>query len=612
VNWQHLRAFVWLRWRLLVHQLTRGGLANAVLLVIAAVAAGFLVVGLFAGSLLVGLVPLARVSPAFVMYVWDGLVVGFLFCWMIGLITVLQRSEVLSLDKFLHLPVSLAGVFLLNYLSSLVSLTLLVFVPIMLGLTLGLIISRGPALLLQLPLLLAFLLMVTALTYQFQGWLASLMVNQRRRRTVIVTVTAAFILLAQAPQLINILRPWDKHKHDERAAQLSQAQEQLLRSLADGQITRTEYEQRQQQLVRTFHAQTQESNRQALQQVAEITRLINLVLPPGWLPLGAMASAEGIVLPALLSTLGMALIGMASLWRSYRTTVRLYTGAFSSGKKRSAPVAAPAPADKATVHLLERKLPWVSEQAAAIALASLRTLLRAPEAKLLLLSPILLIVIFGGMILSHSWNVPEAFRPLIVAGGMAMTLLCLVQLVGNQFGFDRSGFRVFVLCAAPRQDILLGKNLAVAPLALGLGVIVALLVEVLAPMRFDYFLALLPQLVSMYLLFCLLANLLSIWAPMPIAAGSLKPVQPKVLPVIMQIVFVFLFPLALAPTLLPLVVQFVFEQFGWTKGVPICLILSVLECAAVVYFYRLILIWQGNLLQSREKKILQTVAAKAE
>ena len=51
------------------------------------------------------------------------------------------------------------------------------FVPAMLGLWLGLLISKGWAMLLLLPLLASFLLMVTALTYQFQGWLASLMSN---------------------------------------------------------------------------------------------------------------------------------------------------------------------------------------------------------------------------------------------------------------------------------------------------------------------------------------------------------------------------------------------------------------------------------------------------
>ena len=47
------------------------------------------------------------------------LIVGFLFFWSIGLLTELQRTEPLSLSKFLHLPVSVNGAFLINYLSSL-------------------------------------------------------------------------------------------------------------------------------------------------------------------------------------------------------------------------------------------------------------------------------------------------------------------------------------------------------------------------------------------------------------------------------------------------------------------------------------------------------------
>ena len=77
----------------------------------------------------------------------------------------------------LHLPVSLKGAFLINYLSSFFCLTLLLFLPAMTALCLSLICTRGVAMLLVVPLLAAFLLMVTALTHQFQGWLAALMVN---------------------------------------------------------------------------------------------------------------------------------------------------------------------------------------------------------------------------------------------------------------------------------------------------------------------------------------------------------------------------------------------------------------------------------------------------
>ena len=50
----------------------------------------------------------------------------------------------------------------------------------------------------------------------------------------------------------------------------------------------------------------------------EIAWYANATAPPGWLPFGAMTLAEGNVLPALLGTVGLTLIGAASLWRAYR------------------------------------------------------------------------------------------------------------------------------------------------------------------------------------------------------------------------------------------------------------------------------------------------------
>ena len=44
----------------------------------------------------------------------------------------------------------------------------------MVALALGLALSRGPLMLLLLPLIAAFFFMTTAITYQFQGWLASI------------------------------------------------------------------------------------------------------------------------------------------------------------------------------------------------------------------------------------------------------------------------------------------------------------------------------------------------------------------------------------------------------------------------------------------------------
>ncbi len=154
----------------------------------------------------------------------------------------------------------------------------------------------------------------------------------------------------------------------------------------------------------------------------------------------------------------------------------------------------------------------------------------------------------------------------------------------------------------------MGKNLAFVPLALGMAAVLLTIVQVVLPMRWDHLLALLPQFLSMFLLFCLLANLLSIYAPIPIAAGSLKPANPKLLPALLQIAMFFcLFPLTQLPALAPLGIEWALEWLGWSAGLPICLLLSLLECALVIVVYYFALSWQGDLFHAREQRILQTV-----
>ena len=68
------------------------------------------------------------------MAIWFGVTVGFLFFWMIGLLTELQRSETIDLQRLMHLPVSLGHMFVVNYLVSHFSLSLTRLLPSMLGL----------------------------------------------------------------------------------------------------------------------------------------------------------------------------------------------------------------------------------------------------------------------------------------------------------------------------------------------------------------------------------------------------------------------------------------------------------------------------------------------
>jgi hypothetical protein len=200
----------------------------------------------------------------------------------------------------------------------------------------------------------------------------------------------------------------------------------------------------------------------------------------------------------------------------------------------------------------------------------------------------------------------------MASGGFTFIFFMTLGMVGNQFSFDRSGFRTYVLSPAPRKDILLGKNLAMAPFVLGFMTLTALLFQYRYAMRADHFIGVLIQMLPMYLVFCLIGNLLSIIAPMPVAAGSMKPVKPKASIILIHMAFIFLFPLALTPTLIPLGVEFLLSLSDSAPWVPAYLILVLAECALMVWLYPRLLSSQGDLLERRERKILEIVTTKVE
>jgi ABC-2 type transport system permease protein len=615
VNLEHLRAFLWLRWRLRVNQVKRSGALNAAIMAVIAVGALVVAVGGLVVGFLVGFYAVAGATPALELYVWDGLVLAFVFSWSMGVLADVQRAEALSLDKFLHLPVSPAGAFLINYLSSFLSLSLIVFIPPMIGLTLGQAIRAGAASLLALPLIGVFIFATTAVTYQFQGWLASLMSNPRRRRTVIVFLTAGFILLFQLPNILNLtLRPFD-HTQDS-AEQIAKSQE-LSRALAAEEITPLEFDQRAQEINSEAEARRQEQSTRIEARFQRIAYQANLVVPLGWLPMGATGLVAGDFLPALLGGFGLAAIGSASLWRAYRTTLRLYQGysAEGMGAKAIGKTGNGAPNQLSVPSrplFVERVLPRVSEYASAVATAGFRSLIRAPEVKMMLLMPIILAGVCGSMILNFQGTVPERARPPIASAAALLALLSSVQFIGNQFGFDRNGFRAYVLCPAPRREILLGKNLAMAPFALGPAVLLIIAIECVFPMRMDHLLGVFVQLLSMFLLLCLVANRMSIAAPMAIHSGSFRPSRVKIGPALLQLAFFMIFPFVLIPTMIPLGADVLLAEFSGTDGWPIGLALSVAMFALVLWLYRRALAWEGELLSRDEHAILEVVTAKEE
>lgn len=584
MNWEQLKTILWLRWRLTCNQWRKSGGLGAVLAAIVSGAAVMLGGVMFVAGLLIGALALGEVKPDVVMIVWLGVTAVFLFFWLIGLLSELQRSETIDLQRLLHLPVVLGQLFVVNYVVSLATLSTVLAVPVMTGLALGLTYSRGPGMLLMLPLAWGMVFMISAWTYCLRGWLAAMMHNPRRRRAIIMGITVAFIVTAQLPNLyFNVLGGRDRAK-SRRGGTPEEVQRQ--------------------------QAARQEANKVSKERLV----MAQKIFPPFWVSWGALGLAEQRVLPAVLGTIGCLGLGIFGLKRAYRNTLNAYQGVAKS-KPAAVRVAVdsktgPAAAGKT---LLDFRLPAVPEQAAAVALGTFRSMLRAPEVKMAWATTFLVTLILGVSVLFRSApKMPEAAKPFVVTGSMAFSLFMLVQFFGNQFGFDRQGFRAFVLSPVDRRLILLGKNLATWPVAAAFGLVLLAAQTIWLRLPALTALAALFQLVTLLLFGSLGGNLLSILVPFRVQAGSLKPTKMPAMATLVMVFCHMLFPVVMLPVFAPPLLDWLWRQAEWPAFVPVNLMGSVILAALTWLLYWQTLGSYGRLLQQREMKILNTVTAEQE
>ncbi len=588
MNPNHLRATLWLRWRILVNRVRRTSKLNNVLFGGVLVLAALACLSLFVLALMLGLEKLPEAEPLPLMLVWIALAGGFLFSWMIGLLTDLQRSDAMSFKNLLHLPVSLRWIFLYNYLSSFVSLSVAIFLPAMLGLWLAMWIVSGPSMLLTLPLVLGFFGMITAITYQFRGWLARIMEDKRRGRNIIAVITVGFVIVLQAPNLLNLMGSSDRR--EKRRVDAEHHAEGSNESLA-------------------AHELLHEEN---VREDAALERKITLgaqVIPLGWLPYGMRTTFEGRWLPGVFCTLGLWAICTWSLLRSYRKTLASIVGA-GGGVVVASPVreaSSVASGERKTL-MVQRTLPFIGDREAGIAYACLRSLLRAPEIKMLLLSPVILLGIFGVMLSNNAYRgTLSSFAPMMSLGAIALGLLSIIQLLQNQFGLDREGFRAFVMSPVPRHQILVGKNLATAPLGIGVSLIALIVLQVLVPVDLAHFLGGILQLFSAYLLLCMVGNMTSIVGPVRLKENGLKAANAQWKTILWQLLSLLLVPTALSPLLIPGVVELLLSGQGWARALPLYPLMHAAGLIAITLGYRGMLRSQGRLLQAREQRILDVL-----
>ncbi len=590
MNWDQFKTIAWLRWRLARNQWARGKNIGAALAAIATIVAGMSGLMAFCVGIVGGIYGMGKASLPVFWGVWLGASGIFLFLWTIGLLAELQRSEMIDLQKLMHLPVRLGQVFTINYIVSHLSTGFIITFPAIMGLVIGTVFSCGAIMILLLPLATGMIFMVTAWTYCLRGWLSTLMSNPRKRRTVTTMIMFFFILISQGPNLyFNVMR---RSMHVNYSKDPAVMKSQL------------------------------EAQKSATHQKLDALKAAQMYFPPLWLAWGAQELKDGNVLPAIGGAAGCWLLAALGLRRAYTGTLKYYRGDSKTGatamssmpaNTSSAPKISTGPPVKASMGMMEWKPPFVPEQSAALGLATFRSMLRAPEVKMQWGSSMLATIVIGvSFAFRRNTNVPEAGLPFVATGAMVFAMFMLVQFFSNQFGFDRDGFRAYVLSPVDRRLILLGKNLACLPAGLAYGLIILGLLMYgvsLSPLAAG---AAVFQLLTLLMLAGMVGNLLSIWMPYKIQAGSMKPTKMPGLTMLVMMLCHLFFPIAMAPVFIPPLAAFLWHSAGMPLAAFVNMGFSALLATGVAVGYWYSLIPLGRLLRRREIKILNTVTAEIE
>ncbi len=240
-------------------------------------------------------------------------------------------------------------------------------------------------------------------------------------------------------------------------------------------------------------------------------------------------------------------------------------------------------------------------------------MLRAPEVKLYLFLPLLAPAILGMVFRKGLSSFNDYWKGLVLCGFSAFAMLVASGIAGNMFGYDRSGFRAFVLSPMDRRSLLLGRNLAYAPLiavlTLSATFVFCLLYQVGLGM------SLLAMLITLTMLgpYLLVMNWMAILTPFPIASGSVQPKHFDFGSVVLNLVLSMILPFILGVSLLPIGAQFLLGKLlptldGWPLGIP----LSILLFVGSLWLHRTVLPYQAKLLEKREKELLRIVTSKVE
>ena len=413
-----LRAFVWLRWRLLLGSL-RGSARRDALerlsRILAAIVPALLLLGMVTAGLGLGAAALGggwavgsrAVDPLPVLIAVRGILFVVLLVVLLGALTGPAQGALTGSTRLRTLPVSDGMLHRVEALTALLDPWLLYVVPALLLLPVGLLVggNGGAAVVALLAglALLAVMVCLASAAAQAGRWFLR---NRRRAEAFTLLFVLGLSALSLLPALIG-----DRVERELRRAEGAGRRARISRSLPRG-----------------TPALPSELYGRALRQGLRHG-------PAGaWFPIGALLLEAG-------------LLYAVSAGAHRRTLATVEVGA-PRGAAASAAAAA-------------RRLPFLSPMASAVALTQLRTALRTVRGRLVVLTPAPLVLVFGVLSRKLPHELPGGGAwtdgPLLLGAGAVFALYALQSFTMNQFAADRSGLTLQFLLPLPHGALVVGK-----------------------------------------------------------------------------------------------------------------------------------------------------------
>lgn len=256
----------------------------------------------------------------------------------------------------------------------------------------------------------------------------------------------------------------------------------------------------------------------------------------------------------------------------------------------------------------------IEDDTSAIAMTGFITYIRHPMILLQMLSPLgmgVMFVILAGFRpngmpeLSSSWA-----AGVLPIGVIALPFMMNAHFLANIFGMDQEGFRAYVLLPTSRQKYLLGKNIAFFPFIAGTTLLLFAFSALLIDYRLVTFLVTLLYLVQLYLLFCIVGNVLSLYFPYRIRqSGRMNSTnhstRERIAMILIAPIALILMGVLLLPAVLGMAADYLLDRFWGFDAVSVGLVGAVVMFVLTVLAYRESLVHTGRLLEQREQIVLE-------